>query len=51
MKKFIVKRTAIYEVSANSKEEARNLVKNGIVKKNMRPAKRVFSVFTKPDQD
>lgn len=50
-KKFIVKRTSIYEVKAASKEAVREVVKSGFLSDNMKPSKRVFSIVAKDDVD
>lgn len=50
-KKFIVKRTSIYEVKAASKEAVREVVKSGFLSDNMKPSKKVFSIVAKDDVD
>lgn len=50
-KKFIVKRTSIYEVKAASKEAVREVVKSGFLSDNMKPAKKVFTIVAKDDVD
>ena len=50
-KKFIVKRTSIYEVKAASKEAVREVVKSGFLSDNIKPSAKVFSIVSKDDVD
>lgn len=50
-KKFIVKRTSVYEVNAASKEAVREVVKSGFLTDNIKPSKKVFSIVAKKDVD
>lgn len=50
-KKFIVKRTSIYEVKAASKDAVREVVKSGFLSDNIKPTAKVFSIVAKDDVD